>query len=280
MAIKLIKHNVEEDRPLFHDLLNNRSLPNQHPISSITGLSEAIENVNQSIADTDTKIDSEITNVNAAVNGLESDHNRDINNLRSELTSDIDNKYNELNDKIEGFSTGTIDDWKVDTEYIKNQPIYCEGKLYRAKLKHTSRNTFEVELAFDKWELISTTSSGGSSGGDGGNGINASVEQITKINVIAPKEITLSTEAQGHKNFLPHVLVYESGIKELQVVSSFNNGSEDSFNYNEEFVEFKDGIAKLKTEKVIETNKIDLEGDNLFETEFFDTTKYQSMILK
>ena len=54
MGVRLVKHGVAADGGTYdHNKLENRDLPDQHPISSITGLQEALDDVKLNIADTD-----------------------------------------------------------------------------------------------------------------------------------------------------------------------------------------------------------------------------------
>ena len=59
--------DIEIETPIKdHDKLNNRDLPDQHPISAITGLETALNNESQAIAALDNKIEEEISRAEGA----------------------------------------------------------------------------------------------------------------------------------------------------------------------------------------------------------------------
>lgn len=60
MGIRLVKHGVAADGGTYdHNKLENRDLPDQHPISSITGLQEELNKIGLDVEDT-TSIDLEL----------------------------------------------------------------------------------------------------------------------------------------------------------------------------------------------------------------------------
>jgi hypothetical protein len=54
--------------------------------------------------------------------------------------------------RFDGSVTIVIDDWMPATPYLLKQPVVNDGKLYRAKIAHTSSADFETDEG--NWELL------------------------------------------------------------------------------------------------------------------------------
>ena len=111
MGIRLVKHGVATDGGTYdHNKLENRDLPDQHPISSITGLQDELEKVRFDVDDT------------ASVN-LEIDKNTKV------LTANIkvfDSEDNAIQIKQTGLFVDKYPD--IETEDTKTTHLYQEGK--------------------------------------------------------------------------------------------------------------------------------------------------------
>lgn len=136
MGVRLVKHGVAADGGTYdHNKLENRDLPDQHPISSITGLQEALDDVKLNIADTDS---------------IDLEFDKDTNTLTANIilneedTESIDLEYTEAGSVLKAYvkvfdsednaiqvkKTGLFVDKypDIETEDTDSVHLYQEGK--------------------------------------------------------------------------------------------------------------------------------------------------------
>ena len=136
MGVRLVKHGVAADGGTYdHNKLENRDLPDQHPISSITGLQEALDDVKLNIADTDSinlEFDKDTNTLTANII------------LNEEDTESIDLEYTEAGSVLKAYvkvfdsednaiqvkKTGLFVDKypDIETEDTDSVHLYQEGK--------------------------------------------------------------------------------------------------------------------------------------------------------
>lgn len=136
MGVRLVKHGVAADGGTYdHNKLGNRDLPDQHPISSITGLQEALDDVKLNIADTDS-IDLEFdddTNTLTAKLKLNATDTESIDLEYTEAGSILkanvkvfDSEDNAIQVKKTGLFVDKYPD--IETEDTDSVHLYQEGK--------------------------------------------------------------------------------------------------------------------------------------------------------
>lgn len=111
MGVRLVKHGVAADGGTYdHNKLGNRDLPDQHPISSITGLQEELDKVKFDVKDTssvDLEIDKDTKVLTANVKVFDSEDNA----IQIKKTGLFVDKYPE-----------------IETEDTDSVHLYQEGK--------------------------------------------------------------------------------------------------------------------------------------------------------
>ena len=111
MGVRLVqysRYNNNGDGSLNrdHDELINRDLLNQHPIYAITGLQEILNILEDSIEETNTRLNQEIERINSDIDSI---------NKELEIINDIISKLNVIKD--------VEDTYSVDMSYNKNTKI-------------------------------------------------------------------------------------------------------------------------------------------------------------
>lgn len=127
MGVRLVKHGVAADSGTYdHNKLENRDLPNQHSISSITGLQEALDNIKINIEDTES-IDLEYTKSN-------------IGNVLKAFVKVFDSESNAIQVKRTGLFVDKYPD--METENTKIIQLYQEGKGETLLQMYNNGNVF------------------------------------------------------------------------------------------------------------------------------------------
>ena len=111
MGVRLVQYNRNNNNGdgslnRDHDELINRDLLNQHPIYAITGLQEILNILEDSIEETNTRLNQEIERINSDIDSI---------NKELEIINDIISKLNVIKD--------VEDTYSVDMSYNKNTKI-------------------------------------------------------------------------------------------------------------------------------------------------------------
>jgi len=168
--------------------------------------------------------------------------------------------------EVSGSSVGVVD-WHTNTEYKKNQLTYVNGDLYICLENHTSA-VFDDDVLADKWAVIA-----GSSGGGGSN-----YSQLTKSKITAPLDVTLTITDAKYCNPPAEILKLESGAPNVNEVVHTFTAEEDAFNFNNKYVEFKEGVIQEITDfKYVFTSPSTFEGGFYSETEEIDFSGYKKI---
>ena len=111
MGVRLVKHGVAADGGTYdHNKLGNRDLPDQHPISSITGLQEELEKVRLDVDDT-ASVDLEIDKITKILTANVKIFDSEDNAIQLKKTGLFVDKYPE-----------------IETEDTDSVHLYQEGK--------------------------------------------------------------------------------------------------------------------------------------------------------
>ena len=136
MGVRLVKHGVTADGGTYdHNELWNRDLPDQHPISAITGLQEALDDVKLNIADTDSvdlEFDDDTNTLTAnIILNTEDTESVDLEYTQagSKLKANVkvfDSEDNAIQVKKTGLFVDKYPD--IETEDTKTIHLYQDGK--------------------------------------------------------------------------------------------------------------------------------------------------------
>lgn len=125
MGVRLVKHGVAADGGTYdHNKLENRDLPDQHPISSITGLQEELNKIGINVEDT-VSVDLE------------------INEETKVLTADV-KIFNSKDNAIQTRNTGLFVDKypDIETQDTDSIHLYQEGKGETLEQMYNNGNVF------------------------------------------------------------------------------------------------------------------------------------------
>lgn len=163
-------------------------------------------------------------------------------------------------------SSGTIDLWQPNKHYAVGNIVINDDILYRCNTSHTSTNKF-----VDNYYYF-TEIGGGSNGGFSG------YKQLSKIDLVAPKEYDITIPKT--KNFLLpplEVLKLTNSTTTTVTECEFNNGDSTDFDYNQAYVKF-DGVMKLNTEFVLDSKAVSMGNGTLVITDnYIDVSDFKSI---
>lgn len=162
-------------------------------------------------------------------------------------------------------------DWQAEYKYKANDLVYYSGALYRAKIDHTSSDTFSSDTAY--WEKI-VSSSGGAGSGSGGGG--SSYSQVTKLSATAGNNVAIPIKQTTTFNLPPvEVLKFKAGLQnQVTTICDFNSSDSSDFESNK-YLEF-DGTVHLQTKYKINTTEPTALGSGwLQESDEIDMNNYK-----
>ena len=141
MGVRLVQYNRNNnngDGSLNgdHDELINRDLLNQHPIYAITGLQEVLNILEDSIQETNTRINQKVERINSDIESI----NKNIESINKEIEKIIDiiNNLNVIKD--------VEDTYSIDMSYNKTTKILkADVKVY----KDTKNDSNAVQILAD-----------------------------------------------------------------------------------------------------------------------------------
>ena len=135
------------------------------------------------------------------------------------ITDNTDETFNPA--KWKAISKDGLSAWESNKQYSLYDTVVENEEVYFCIMEHTSSNTFQDDLDAHKWKLIG---GGSSSEGDG-------LDQITKLNVVAPLNIDIPIPyTDTFKRPPVEVLKYTQGTTNITTNAlTFNAGDGSKF---------------------------------------------------